>query len=93
MCDLSPLLSTGEAITGVLGPVPDSLIEEGNEHTEVSWAQGHEDDEGLGACELRREAKTACIVQPGQDAQGHLIHVYKYLMSAEAKNMEPVSSQ
>lgn len=65
----------------------------GNEYTEVRWAQGHEDDEGLGAFELHGEAERAGIVQPGEDAQGHLIHVYKYLTSAEVKNMETHSSQ
>lgn len=93
MCGPSLLLSAGEATAGVLGPVLGSLVQEGSEHTEVSRAQGHEDAQGLGACELCGEAERACIVQPGEDAQGHLIHVYKYLMSAEVKNMEPDSSQ
>lgn len=55
------------------------------------WAQGHEDDEGLGACELGGEAERACIVQPRKDVQGHLIHVHIYLMSVEFNNMEPDS--
>lgn len=93
LCDPSPLLSTAEVTAEVLSPVLSSLLLLGNEYTEVCWAQGHEDDEGLGAFELHGEAERPRIVQPREDAQGHLIHVYKYLMSAEVKNMEIHSSQ
>jgi len=50
--------------------------------------KSHKDDEGLEACELRGEADRAGIVQSGEEKeQGHLIHVYKYLVGVEAKNM------
>lgn len=77
----------------MLCPVLGFLVLERNEYTEISWAQGHEDDEGLGACELCGEAERACIVQPGEDVEGHLIHVPIYLMSVEVNNTEPDSSQ
>lgn len=41
-----------------------------------SPGQGHEDAEGLGACELCREAEGAGTMQPGEEkAQGDLVVV------------------
>jgi len=46
-----------------------------------SPAQGNEDAEGLGACELCREAERAETIRPGEEKpQRNLTDVYKYLM-------------
>lgn len=49
--DSSPLLTTGEATSGVLRPVMGSPVKRKYRFTGVSPEQGYKDDEGPGAPE------------------------------------------
>jgi len=72
--DPSPLLSTGEATHGVLGPVLGSPELEKPGHTGESLLKDHQDDQGSGASFLWEKVRTA---QPGEE--GNFIGVYKLL--------------
>ena len=64
--DPSPLLSTGDATAGVLGPVLGSPVQDRHGHTEDSPDKGHQEDEGTGASLLGGKAERSGTVQPGE---------------------------
>lgn len=54
----------------------------------------HKGEEGIGAYELCREAERDSIIQPGEITDhGPLMHVYKYLVGLEVKNVNTDSSE
>lgn len=57
-----PLLSTGEAISGILHPVLDSPLQETHRHTGVSPVKGHKTDRGVEASIIQRETESTRIV-------------------------------
>ena len=71
----SPLLSTGDATPGVLGPVLASSFQERHGHTEGSPTKDHTDDQGTGAS-LRGKAKTVESVQSGAENTQEGSHQY-----------------
>lgn len=58
-----PLLSSGEATSGLLHPVLVSRVQEKQGATEEGQAKGHKDDEGSGVSLLRRDqGRWVCLV-------------------------------
>lgn len=77
-CNPSPLLSTGEATPGVLGPVLDSLVQGGHWHTGEGPAKGY-NDEGIEISLLWGTADKSESAQAWEEkAQGDVISVCKY---------------
>lgn len=80
----------------MLSPALSFLVEAepGQSWSGTNPGKSHKDDEGIGACEQYREAERDGIVQPGEiTAHRHLMHVYKYLVGVEVKNVDTESSE
>lgn len=75
--DPSPLLSTSEATSGRLGPVPGSPVQKGHGLNRVGPVKDHKDDEGTGAPLLEGKAESRHCSPLGKRRLGADLSVYK----------------